>query len=645
MKLAHVAVILTAAGSALAAQRPNGDTTQILDRVRVSATRTTLAEFFVPLAVTTIENGDLRQGTGIGLDGALKHVPGVQAQSRSGATDVRVMIRGYGARGAGDRSNAGASRGIRVLLDGFPETEPDGRTAFDAIDVSLANRLDVIRSNASALWGHAAGGLVSVSTVPLFTESQMHVEPMLGSFGLNRIAMTFGTKVGAGGRAWVSHANTEQDGWRVNSSGRRQVFNAGLSAVSGPRTLLAISASSTSNLTHDPGPLTGVEFDANPRQANATYAVRRQRRHHRVGRLGVNVDHAANDNTGLAVSLFASPKFLQSSERGTFRDVVRYHIGSGASGRFSHWIAGRSATLRVGGDAAYQNGAILFYNLVNGERGDILVGNRSESARNVGVFVQDEIAVTPQLTAIVGARYDDILYDYATNTANPVLRARKSLGGLSPKLGLSFAVDPRHVVYANVGAGIEAPAGNEVDPPNTAPDRLDLVTALNPFLEPVRSVSSELGFRGSGGIIGGISGSYDIAVYNINVSNELVPYRGGSFYFTAAKARRQGVEVAGSIESTLALARKGRSPTIDIGTSTTSSTPSTMAFREHLPTIPATRWWVFRISCRVASCISDRRATRGCVSKSAGDRAVRSPSMTPIGSRRRASSCLMAELP
>ena len=36
---------------------------------------------------------------------------------------------------------------------------------------------------------------------------------------------------------------------------------------------------------------------------------------------------------------------------------------------------------------------------------------------------------------------------------------------------------------------------------------------------------------------------YEIAVYNINITNEIVPYNGGRYYLTAGKARRQGVEL------------------------------------------------------------------------------------------------------
>ena len=109
----------------------------------------------VPLAITVVGQEQLRRTRGYGLDEALSAVPGVLAQSRYGNSDVRIVIRGFGARGAGDRSNAGTSRGIRVLLDGFPETEPDGRTSFDDVDLGIAERVEVVRSNASALWGNA----------------------------------------------------------------------------------------------------------------------------------------------------------------------------------------------------------------------------------------------------------------------------------------------------------------------------------------------------------------------------------------------------------------------------------------------------------------------------------------------------------
>src|SRR5262245_55779966 len=117
--------------TALTAQGPPRDTVVSLPSMTVTANRAVSPILTTPLAITKITAPALRGTNGYGLEDALALVPGVIAQSRYGTSDIRLMIRGFGARGAGDRSNSGTTRGVRILLDGFPETEPDGRTAFD----------------------------------------------------------------------------------------------------------------------------------------------------------------------------------------------------------------------------------------------------------------------------------------------------------------------------------------------------------------------------------------------------------------------------------------------------------------------------------------------------------------------------------
>ncbi|HSE52208.1 MAG TPA: Plug domain-containing protein, partial [Gemmatimonadales bacterium] len=136
---------------------PPKDTVFVLPGLSVTSTRHAASPLTLPFALSRIEARDWQGSRGYGLEGALAKVPGVLVQSRYGTSDIRLVIRGFGARGAGDRSNAGTSRGIRVLLDGFPETEPDGRTSFDGIDLASASAIEVIRSNASSLYGNAAG--------------------------------------------------------------------------------------------------------------------------------------------------------------------------------------------------------------------------------------------------------------------------------------------------------------------------------------------------------------------------------------------------------------------------------------------------------------------------------------------------------
>lgn len=518
----------------LAAQTPDTlpDSATVLPPVTVTATRRATSLYAVPLAVTQLGKRDLFGTGGYGLNDALSLVPGVVAQSRYGNQDVRITIRGYGARGAGDRSNAGTARGIRVLLDGFPETEPDGRTSFDGIDLASAQSVEVIRSNASAVWGNAAGGVVNVSTVPEFDDHLAALEPIVGSFGLTRLAAHGGVGLGTG-QLSVSFVRSDFDGWRAHSASTRSVLNVALLAPVGTHTSLGVYAVASDNVFRIPGPLTPAQVAADPRQANATYQARDERRENLVGRLGLTLDHDISARVEIAALAFVNPKVLHRSERGTFRDFTRIHAGGNAIVRVVTPLGRARGTLMVGTDFAVQDGAILFYSLsVQQTRGDTLRDNKGEGARNAGLFVTEEVAAGRWVFAL-GARYDDITYDYRSYI-NPSLDARKSFTGVTPKIGVTYRLTPRHTVYASLGGGIEVPAGNETDP---APP-LDTVTALNPLLDPVRSTTYEVGTKR---VIGALS--YDVALYQTAVRNEIVPYRGGRFYFTAGKVRRRGAEL------------------------------------------------------------------------------------------------------
>ena len=169
------------------AQQQESDTVKIqFSPVTITAMRYAENIFEIPMSITIINFDKVNPIIGYGLNEVLSSVPGVLAQSRYGNQDVRIVIRGFGARGAGDRSNAGTSRGIRVMTDGIPETEPDGRTAFDLIDLSLAKSMEIIRSNASAIWGNASGGILNVSLIPTTDNPFTNVQSLFGSYGLNK---------------------------------------------------------------------------------------------------------------------------------------------------------------------------------------------------------------------------------------------------------------------------------------------------------------------------------------------------------------------------------------------------------------------------------------------------------------------------
>lgn len=535
-----VAVLGSGRGSVALAQQT--DTARgKLDTVVVTATREPRSLTQVPFAVSVVNPVQWRNRSGYGLDQALAFVPGVLAQSRYGTHDIRLVIRGFGVRGAGDRSNAGTSRGIRVLLDGIPETEPDGRTAFDHVDLATIERVEVLRSNGSAAWGNAGGGVVSLSSAPDVTGHMVEVSQQSGSFGLLRSAVRGGVGVG-NGKAWANFTRTTFDGWRQHSDASRTMLVAGGLSPLGNSARLGISLAAASNLFRIPGPLSPSQFDSDPRQANSTYLQRDERRFNRLARLGVTLDQSIGDRQDVSLMVFLNPKYLQRSERGTYRDFTRYHVGGSASwgARFS--VGTVEHSIRAGGDAAYQDGAILFYNLGPGAtRGTTLTTNKREGAQNAGAYVQDEFQLG-RWRVLLGARYDDLAYFYA-DRINPETDASKRFRRLSPRGGVSYLFAPGSSLYASYGAGVEIPAGNETDPPPTGIP--NPATALNPLLDPILSNTVEAGVRRFVSFQGSAlrNLAVDVALYSIKVNGEPVPYSSGRFYLTAGEVTRRGLEL------------------------------------------------------------------------------------------------------
>ena len=70
----------------------------------------------------------------------LVHAEPLQLRAR-----LAPVVRGFGARGQF------GIRGVKVLVDGIPETLPDGLGSVDSIDLGATSQIEVIRGPSSAL--------------------------------------------------------------------------------------------------------------------------------------------------------------------------------------------------------------------------------------------------------------------------------------------------------------------------------------------------------------------------------------------------------------------------------------------------------------------------------------------------------------
>lgn len=533
--------------------KDNNDTLKSTTKeVTVTATRVPEMIFEVPMATSVVDKAKLTDSKGIGFDNALNNVPGVLSQSRYGMQDMRITIRGYGARGAGDRSNAGTSRGIKIMINGIPETEPDGRTSMDNIDLMLADKIEIIRSNASALWGNAAGGVINILTNPMIEKPYLRVGGIFGSYGFQKYSVQSGTNF-KNGNLYSTFNYTKFDGYRANSNAEKFMAFIGSNSFLSDKTTLSTFLSISKNKFFIPGPLTQAQYDATPEMANANYLAHKEMRDNNIAKFGLNFEHKFNENNSIYATGFLNPKYLERSERNTFREFTRYHIGGSLSYNNNFKITDDiSNNFLAGIDNQYQNGAILFYFLnPNATKGNLKT-DKKEGANSTGIFAQNEINLFEKFTLLVGVRNDIVTYSSVTDFDNGAptdtsLRSQsKSFSKITPKIGLSYRLQPNFSVYFNLGGGVEVPAGNETDPPKDYAGKY----LINPLLEPIISTSYEIGLKHSieynTKIINYLK--YDIALFNIDITNDIIPYEGGKYYTTAGKSNRKGLELGISLK-------------------------------------------------------------------------------------------------
>jgi iron complex outermembrane receptor protein len=554
MKILRLCCSLTAALFSIAfpsfTQESDKDTmtTYYMGEILVTGRRGGGEVLQLPMAVSVVVARDLMANRGTGLNDALWAVPGVLAQSRAGSQDVRLTVRGFGARGNGDRSNAGTIRGIKLLIDGIPETDPDGRTSLDLVDLQSAARIEVVRTNASTLFGNASGGVINIESQSPFSTPYLELNSTIGSFGLRRHNLKVGALM-ASGRFSLSASTVNFDGWREQTSSSGTQLHASFVSELDASTRLKLFASGAVNRFEIPGGLTQSQYDADAKQANSTYAARNERRYNRVGRLGFSLSKALNDEHSFEIIGYVTPKVLQRSERGTFRDFNRYHLGGGVVHQWKPADIPWLARVTGGVDEAYQDGAILFYNLVNGERGDSLRTNKREGANTLGAFVQAEARLLDNLSATIGGRYDRQSYlseIFAAGAKQKSTYDQLTLDHFTPKVALLYRLTSNHSVYLSIGGGVEAPAFNEVDPPPTL-----VGVQVNPFLKPMSSTTIELGVKGfelfrNHTLLRSLL--YSLAAYSISIKNEIVPYGDGVWFFSAGESRRNGFELGAQVD-------------------------------------------------------------------------------------------------
>jgi iron complex outermembrane receptor protein len=524
---------------------------QRLADVTVSVTRAPASVERAPWAVGVQGREALTRGQAtLGIDEALNNVPGVYVENRYNySLDQRLSI-----RGAGARANFGI-RGVKVLLDGVPQSLPDGQNQLTNIDLADISRVEVLRGSASSLYGNGSGGVIAFTTdltAPDAFDQTARVTS--GSFGTTKVQARTAGRAGAAVGS-LSLSSTTVDGFRQYSrADLKQLVGALDYALSGV-TSIQLRASHTEMPTAlNPGALTVAEYAKNRDSAAATNIARGANKAISQSQYSVRVHHTMGDIGDWAAVAYVVRRFVDNplatpppgttgATVGTYSTLNRWVTGMRLDGSFVPCACADSARLpRVAAGLDVERSFDLRRNsrATGGHPSvptDTLFLKQGESVISLGPFAAVRWSPVAPLTLSAGARWDDLKFDvYDHFLADKVDNSgSRDMTAVSGHFGASYVVSEAFTPYANYSTAFESPTTTEL---NARPDGTG---GFNPDLGPQRVRTLEGGARGS------FSNrvSYTLSVFQAYADNAIIQYletNGRAFFQNAGQTRNTGVE-------------------------------------------------------------------------------------------------------
>lgn len=502
-----------------------------LQPITISSSRFITKDTKTPLSITVIDQSRLQIGQSkLSIFDALATVPGVFAMnSENFAQDLRISIRGFGARAAF------GVRGLKVMLDGIPESIPDGTAKVGNVDVGIIERIEVIKGPSAGLYGNASGGVISLfseNATQLFLEAQSTI----GSFGLRRFQVKTGQQVGKI-MYLISASRLTNNGYRDYSTLERNFFNGKVTYHLSPKAhFTTLVTYVNSPKAEDPGALTQAEIDKNRQQARATNLLYQTVENFNQTKIALTFEqkfgqkHQINARAFYLYRDFNSQQPLLSSGQIAFK---RDFSGGG----FNYQFSDKKYRLQTGLDLENQHDNRQRYDNLEGKRG-ILKLDQLEEFNNIGIFLLQEYSFNSAFSISLNTRFDDIqlkISDKFLSDGNQ--SATQSFQRFSPMLGLTYMPITNQSFYGNISSSFETPSLNELsnNPLNTG--------GFNPDLSPQQSRNYEIGYKG----ILHKKLKINLALFAIDVQDEIVSYQivgqtGRTFFRNAGLSIRKGIE-------------------------------------------------------------------------------------------------------
>ena len=477
---------------------------------------------------------------GVNAAEALECVPSVKSDNQANQERVHISIRGQGIL-----SEHGL-RGIEVLLDGIPLSDPTGFVPdlFD-VDWNQVQDVQVMRGPVAVLYG----GGSAASVIDLHTtapEETMH-GTLYANGGSNAYYKTRGELSGtAKGVGYVlDFARTAGDGYRVHTQYWGNAFNGRAYFKISPGFRMSVFAMGTGYWNQNPEGLNIAQVQQDPRQPNPDSLKFNEYQETKRFTGGITGQWTPAENQELAFNFFARPwNYTESVPSSVLHRSLRPFEGSSQYNISTHGSKIKNF-FGIGIDAGGQSvDAYAHPNLGNAVEGPELLAHDSISQSHVGIYALDRLTPADKWTLFFSGRWDRIgqsLTDYLKLNGLD-LAGSQSFNRATGRVGATYAINPNLSAFASWGSGFLPPATEELlaNP--------DAIGGFNKHLKSATSNGPDVGIRGNAGY----HFYYDLTFFYLHTNNDFERYRITdrpleTFYANGGNSNRYGIEASARV--------------------------------------------------------------------------------------------------
>jgi iron complex outermembrane receptor protein len=457
-------------------------------------------------------------------------IPGVYTSSSNNfSQDLRISIRGFGAR------SAFGIRGIKLIVDGIPETTPDGQSQLDNLPLGLISNIEVIRGPSSLLYGNSSGGVININTLSDNSAPYFRTSAIFGAYQYQSLQRT--RVFDWNNSSLVVHYDKRRsNGYRDFSDYKSSILNLKYLREFDEKNKIVWQINYTdSPYAKDAGGLKLSEVEDDRRQSrknNFDYDTYEKVKHIKTG---FSWRHLSDDNSSIDSYFFYQKRDFNSKLPFNYGGIIfleRDYYGVGTKYTKQYFSDNKSRTITLGIDYSSQKDDRKRFKNNLGEKGENTF-DQIEKFKSTGVYFINQTNYTSGLLFRYGVRYDE-------NRIGTDSEAFISLNKFNPSLGVSYSISESDNIFFSAGTSFETPTLNELSNNPSG-------NGLNKNLDPSSSVNYEVGWRKTTSNL-----MFEAIAYLINTDNEILPYEleqfpGKNFYQNVGSTRRYGIELSSQL--------------------------------------------------------------------------------------------------